>query len=96
MGNILISKINKEEFRTLIKDVMIEVMDNNKSNSVVNTESDELIKIDEVAKLFRVSEVTIHKWKSLGLIPFQKLNRRLYFKKSEVINSLRNINYKNS
>jgi excisionase family DNA binding protein len=93
METIQISQINKEEFRTIIKDVMNEVLEKNSNETPINT-SDDLIKIDEVSKLLQVSEVTIHKWKKDGLIPFHKLNRRLYFKKSEVMDSLRNINPK--
>jgi len=50
---------------------------------------EELVSIEDLQKIFSVSKVTIHKWKKKGLIPFYKMNRRVYFKKSEVIDSMK-------
>jgi hypothetical protein len=91
-----ITDITKEEFKSIVKDVMKEIQDNNSMDVSINSDTDDLIKIDDVARIFKVSRVTIHKWKKEGLIPFQKLNRRLYFKRSDVLNSLRTIGNKNS
>lgn len=49
---------------------------------------EDLITIEDIQKIFKVSKVTVHKWKKKGLIPFYKMNRRVYFKKSEVIDSM--------
>lgn len=50
--------------------------------------SDDLLNIEDIQKIFHVSKVTVHKWKKKGLIPFYKMNRKVYFKKSEVISSM--------
>jgi hypothetical protein len=50
--------------------------------------ADDLLSIEDIQKIFKVSKVTVHKWKKKGLIPFYKMNRKVYFKKSEVINSM--------
>jgi len=86
-----ITNLSREELKSLIKEVMKEILDSNSLDSSIKSDSDDLIKIDDVAKMFKVSTVTIHKWKKDGLIPFQKLNRRLYFKKADVLNSMRKI-----
>lgn len=49
---------------------------------------EDLLTIEDLERLFKVSKVTIHKWKKRGLIPFYKMNRKVYFKRSEVINSM--------
>jgi excisionase family DNA binding protein len=49
---------------------------------------EDLLSIEDIQKLFNVSKVTVHKWKKKGLIPFYKMNRKVYFKKSEVISSM--------
>jgi hypothetical protein len=49
---------------------------------------EDLLTIEDLESLFKVSKVTIHKWKKRGLIPFYKMNRKVYFKRSEVINSM--------
>jgi hypothetical protein len=46
---------------------------------------EDLITICDIQKIFKVSNVTVHKWKKKGLLPFYKMNRKVYFKKSEVI-----------
>lgn len=49
---------------------------------------EDLLTIEDLESLFKVSKVTIHKWKKRGLIPFYKMNSKVYFKKSEIINSM--------
>jgi len=44
-------------------------------------------KIDK--KMINVSKVTINKWEKSCILPYYKMNRRVYFKKSEVIDSLK-------
>lgn len=71
-----------------IKDGVQEVLKKESSNSSKSENEEDLLNIEDVQKIFRVSKVTIHKWKKAGLLPYYKVNRKLYFKKSEVINSL--------
>lgn len=49
---------------------------------------EDLLSIEDIQKVFKVSKVTIHKWKKKGLLPFYKMNRKVYFKKSEVIEAM--------
>lgn len=52
------------------------------------TNTDELLSIEEACALLRVSKVTIHKWKKKKLITFYRIGRKIYFKKTELLNSL--------
>ncbi len=54
-------------------------------------QEDTLIKISDVAELFKVSKVTIHDWKKKGLIPYHRLSNKIYFKKSEVLAAMKSI-----
>ncbi len=76
-----LSKLIMECLKTVLNDYVIE-------NKGQETEQDELLTIEEVQKIFRVSKVTIHKWKKKGLIPYYKVNRKLYFKRSEIFESM--------
>ena len=49
---------------------------------------EDLLSIEDIQKVFKVSKVTVHKWKKKGLLPFYKMNRKVYFKKSEVIDAM--------
>lgn len=42
----------------------------------------------EVAAMFRISLVTLNEWMNEGLLPYYAMNRRIYFKKSELISAL--------
>ena len=49
---------------------------------------EEILSIEDVQKIFNVSKVTIHKWKKKGLLPYYKMNRKVYFKRSEILGSM--------
>ena len=52
-------------------------------------QTDELLNVEEACKLLGVSKVTIHKWKKKKLIVSYRIGRRIYFKKHELVKSLR-------
>ena len=54
-------------------------------------QDDQLIKIDDVAKMLNVSKVTVFAWKKAGKIPFYRIANKIYFKRNEVIESLKKI-----
>jgi hypothetical protein len=58
------------------------------------TNEDELLKIEDAVKLFRVSKVTLHKWRKKGLLPYHRISSRIYFKKSELNDALQYITRK--
>jgi hypothetical protein len=88
MENTIITTLNIEELTEVIKSSVLEAILDQNSNKLKQTSSDDLIKIEDIQDIFGVSKVTVHKWKKKGLIPYYKMNRKVYFKKSEVINSM--------
>lgn len=88
MQNQILTSLSAEELVRTIKDGIKEVLKEAPTNSSKNEKEEDLLSIEDVQKIFNVSKVTIHKWKKQGLIPFYKVNRKLYFKRSEVIGSL--------
>ncbi|MCB0401147.1 MAG: helix-turn-helix domain-containing protein [Flavobacteriales bacterium] len=50
-----------------------------------------LVTRKDIARLFGVSLVTVNAWMKKGLLPFHRINRRIYFKKSEVLATLENV-----
>ena len=57
-------------------------------------EQEPLLKIEEACQLLKVSKVTIHKWKKQNKIQSYRIGRKIYFKKSELLNSLNSFNFK--
>lgn len=63
-------------------------------NKPSQTQTEELLSIEEVCALLHVSKVTIHKWKKRKLILSYRIGRKIYFKKQELINSMKLLTYK--
>lgn len=82
-----------DELETLIKSAVQEALNETAepTQSAENAEPDELLKIGDVAKMFRVSTVTIFDWKKKGKLPFHRIARKVYFKRSEVLKALSKI-----
>lgn len=88
MERYIYTSLTAEELVKTIKDGIKDALSEKHTNSSNENQEEDLISIDDVQKIFRVSKVTIHKWKKQGLIPFYKVNSRLYFKKTEILDSL--------
>jgi excisionase family DNA binding protein len=59
------------------------------ANGMAANQKEELISIDEASVLLHVSKVTIHKWKKGRLIQSYRIGRRIYFKKNELLDSMK-------
>jgi len=90
MGNhILLYGINVEELKDFISKSVTTGIQNFLSQE--NEKQDQLINVEEVTRLLNVSKVTVFKWKKEGRIPFYRIGRRIFFKKQEVLDSLKKI-----
>ena len=84
------------ELCELIKRSVAESFDSELKSFLKNSskEEEQLLTINEACQIFKVSKVTIHKWKKNKILPFHRIGRKIYFKRSELINSLKFINDK--
>ena len=88
MDRTIFTSINVDDLTDIIKKCILEAVSDSNKETTKELPSDDLLNIEDIQKIFNVSKVTVHKWKKKGLIPFYKMNRKVYFKKSEVINSM--------
>lgn len=95
MDKIILFPVSLEELKTLISESINIALESRANLLNKPVEEDPLLSIKEVQKILSVSKVTIHKWKKKGLITYHKLNRRLYFKKSEILNAVKKSSIKN-
>ncbi len=79
------TSISSDELKELIQD-SINVELGKISNQV--KEPSDLIKAKEVCEFLQVSKVTLYNWMNQGKIAGYYLGSRLYFKKSELVESL--------
>ncbi len=54
-------------------------------------ESELLLTVNDLCKLFGKTKATIHTWKRVGIIPFHRISGRIYFKKDEIMDSLKKV-----
>ena len=81
---VIFTQIDLNDLTETIKKCVREELNRNKPSE----KEDELLKIEDAVKMFRVSKVTLHKWRKRGLLPFHRIASRIYFKKSELIAAL--------
>ncbi|PCH98632.1 MAG: DNA-binding protein [Bacteroidetes bacterium] len=95
MERLLFTTISVDELTTLIQESVRAELSRIEENKPSKLSSGELITIDDVVKLFRISKVTLHDWKKKGILPYYRISRRVYFKLSE-INEVLEANRRNS
>ena len=84
---MILYTLTPDELKALIRDAVNEVNEKLPTSELVK--EDQLISLNECADFLSVSLVTIHTWKKAGLIPFYRISNKIYFKKNEVIGSLK-------
>lgn len=89
MAGILFSSLEWDEIKELIRVTVDEATRNIGLKD--QDDSERLLKIEEVSEIFGVSINTVHDWKKKGKIPFYRIGSRIFFKRSEIIRSLKKI-----
>ena len=84
MNNIILSPIDKNELINELADVIVLRLTPVAAQPV---EPEELLQTHQVMKLLGRSRTTIKNWRDLGLLKHQVINSRVYFKRSDILNS---------
>lgn len=98
MQNLILYSLSEEDLKKLIKECFEETLEELHKRKLHNDNrkmTTDLIRLSEVARMLKVSKVTIHTWKRKGLIPFYRISNKIYFKKDEVIASLNKAKIRN-
>ena len=84
-------------YETLLADFRAEMLSVLKAHAPTATtpvggggEPEQLLDVRQAAELLGVTWQTVHEWKRRGLLPFNKMGGRTYFKRSEVLAALKN------
>jgi excisionase family DNA binding protein len=91
MADTLLIQISKDELKAYIQEAVKDSLKMIQQPKPIELDSDPLLKIEEICSILHVSKVTIHKWKKAGRIPFHRISNRIFFKRCEVIESLKKI-----
>ena len=81
--------LSSVELETIVRDAVKSAL------SEVNSRQNEkeLLNFKECCEFLGISASSLNKWKSKNLIPYRKLGKRIFFKKSEVLKALEDSNY---
>jgi len=95
MQNVIqIQNISLDELKQIISETVLATINQLPNPQTATNPTDELIKIDEVCEMLKVSKVSIHSWKRQGILPFYRISNKIYFKKSEILDAFKRIGKK--
>lgn len=87
MEALQITAITVDELRALIDTAVRSAVQTNQSAPA----ADSLLTREQVCAMLNITKPTLLKWVKSGVIPGHRLRRRVFFKLSEVENSLKKI-----
>ena len=79
--------LSKDELNKLISDAVTKAF-STQTLPGENTKVEQFLSRQETADLLKISLVTLHDWVNHGVLKSYKLQRRVYFKKEEVMATL--------
>jgi len=90
MEQILLSQIPLSELKQQLRDIIKEELKISNSNIAEPKEPGELLTRKQVAKILKVSLVTLDKWRKEGKIKYIGIGSPVRFKYSDVMKALEN------
>ncbi|MFH1051552.1 MAG: helix-turn-helix domain-containing protein [bacterium] len=90
-NSIILNNVSIDDLKGLISESFESVINKFRPQEP-EKQDDQLIKIDEVAKMLNVSKVTVFAWKKAGKFPFYRISNKIYFRKNEILSALKKIN----
>jgi hypothetical protein len=85
MGELVLNTISTTELREVIREELESILSNRLENGKV---WDELLSRQDVAALFGITLTTVDAWSKKGILVRYEVERRIYFKRSEVEKTL--------
>ena len=85
MSQVIVT--SKEELATLIKVAIHQALGEQSENSI-EKDKDKIISIQEASAFLNLAKQTLYSFTSRNIIPFFKKGKKLYFRKSDLINWL--------
>lgn len=93
MDKIQFFQLSLQELQTIIRQaVATELKVVNMKTPTPKEQLDEILTRDEVSKLLKVSMTTLFHWNNQEILTNYKVGNRVYYKKSDVMGKLNNLN----
>jgi len=92
-NSVLIEKITEAQLVDVINNAIQIQFDELKQELNKVRDQEELLTRDEAAKLLKINSSTLYNWTRKGKIPSYGIGYRVYYKRSEILNSLVKFKY---
>ncbi len=83
--NFSILDIIKQTVHEVLTEVMPQINTQAPQQSPVKAQDEKQLTTKEIAKILKVTKLTIFNWRNAGKIPFYKVGGRYYYRLSEVM-----------
>jgi len=91
MEDFVLIPMTIQSFKKMVKEIVFEAISEYESRTPKITQ-DELLTQTQLSEFLKISVPTLIRLKKDGLIPYRKINSRVYYLKSEVLESLKKFN----
>ena len=89
MKNIMIENASIEELVSEIEEIVRQVIE--ACELTAQNDSEQVLTRKETSELLQVSLVTLNKWNKLGVLPAYSVGTRVYYKWTDVQNSMKRV-----
>jgi len=88
MNEVIMTSLSMDELKKAIREVL--------KQELIDIKEKDLMTAKEVIDFLSISKSCLNEWKSNGVIPYKRLGKRIYFRRSEITEALKEAgNYKN-
>lgn len=81
MNKMIMTSLSIDELKEVLRDIVKQELNPKKEK--------ELLTFEETREILSLSKSGLNKWKAEGKIPFNRLGKRIYFKREEVLAAVR-------
>ncbi len=92
-NSVLIEKITEAQLLEIINQAVKNQFDELKQELHKVRDQEELLTRDEAAKLLKINSSTLYLWTRKGKLPSYGIGYRVYYKRSEIMDSLVKVKY---
>lgn len=77
--------LSVSEFENIVINIVETAIERKFSSLDFSAEEEKFLRVSDVAELMQLTEQTIYKYKRLGIIPYKKIGKNLFFSKKEIV-----------
>jgi predicted DNA-binding transcriptional regulator AlpA len=81
-NSIIITELTPEQFRSLLEETLRGIL--GKTNPQEQPKDEALWNSAEIEKMLGISKITLYLWRKKRQIPYHRIGKKIFYKKSEI------------